>query len=145
MRLSTRSRYGLRAMVSVARNDRGPVTSETLASCEDLSKKYLDRLLNMLRGAGLLKSYKGKGGGYILARPAEEISVSDIVCALEEGICLVPCVDDPSACTKSDACPTRQVWRTAAAIVKQALSGIMLADLAAWKPGREPGDLTRHI
>ncbi len=134
MRLSTRSRYGLRAMVSVARNGREPVTSETLAACEDLSKKYLDRLLNMLRGGALLKSYKGKGGGYILARPAEEISVSDIVCAMEESICLVPCVDDPSACTKSDACTSRHVWSTVAAAVKDTLDGITIADLASWKP-----------
>lgn len=137
MRLSTRSRYGLRAVVSIARSAQTPVTSETLAACEDVSKKYLDRLLNTLRCAGLLQSIKGKGGGYILARPAAEIKVSDIVCALEGGICLVPCVDDPAVCAKADTCPSRQVWLATAEIMKDTLSGMTLADLVAWEPGRK--------
>ena len=138
VRLSTRSRYGLRAMVSIARGAREPVTAERLAQCEDVSKKYLDRLLNKLRSGGMLSSIKGKGGGYILARPAGEIRVSDIVCTLEDGLCLVPCADDPAACAKSDTCPSRQVWIETAAVMKKALSGITLADLARWKPGAEP-------
>ena len=62
MRLSTRSRYGLRAMVSIARRSQHPVSSDALAACEDVSKKYLDRLLNKLRCAGLLNSFKGHSG-----------------------------------------------------------------------------------
>ena len=144
VRLSTRSRYGLRAVVSITRNERKPVTCETLAACEDVSKKYLDRLLNLLRGAGLLRSSKGKGGGYILARPPEEITVGDVVCALESGMYLVPCVDDPSVCEKAGTCPSRQVWCTAAAVMKDTLNGITLADLAAWKPGRRYRGLTQR-
>lgn len=142
MRLSTRSRYGLRAMVSIARSLQNPVSSETLAACEDVSKKYLDRLLNKLRSAGLLKSFKGQGGGYVLARPAEDISVGDIVCTLEDGICLVPCVDDHTACTKVDKCPTREVWRIVSAVMKESLNGFTLADLVDWKPGRGSLDPT---
>ncbi len=140
MRISTRSRYGLRAMVSIARSLQNPVSSETLAACEDVSKKYLDRLLNKLRGAGLLKSYRGQGGGYVLARPAADIRVGEIVCTLEDGIRLVPCVDDPTACAKTDRCPAREVWRTVSAAMKESLDGFTLADLADWKPGRgSPG------
>lgn len=137
MRLSTRSRYGLRAMVSIARRPQNPVSSQTLAACEDVSKKYLDRLLNKLRCAGLLKSVKGLGGGYILARPAEDIRVGDIVYTLEDGVCLVPCVDDPTACTKAGRCPTQEVWRAVSTVMKESLNGFTLADLVDWKPGRE--------
>ncbi len=145
MRISTRSRYGLRAMVSIARSLQNPVSSETLAVREDVSKKYLDRLLNKLRGAGLLTSFKGQGGGYVLARPAEDISVGDIVCTLEDGVRLVPCVDDPTACAKTERCPAQEVWRTVSAAMKEALNGFTLADLADWKPDRgSPGPTLRE-
>jgi len=97
MRLSTRSRYGLRAMVFMARNAARVVSSEMIAESEDISKKYLDRILNKLRKSGLLRSVKGQGGGYVLSRPADEIRTDQIVAALEGSLCLVACVDHPYA------------------------------------------------
>lgn len=137
MRISTRSRYGLRALVSIARSDHTPVTADTLAACEDVSKKYLDRLLGMLRRAGLVNGTKGTGGGYTLAFPPERISVWDVVSVLEDDPCLVPCIDDPTVCSKSDSCPARHVWIAAAEAVKNTLCGMTLADIAASNRVRE--------
>lgn len=131
MRLSTRARYGLRAMVSVARNKDVPVSSETVAECEKVSKKYLDRLLGTLRGAGLLRSHRGQGGGYTLARPPVSITVAEIVRVLEHGPGLVPCLTDPGRCSKSVDCPTRPVWLSLSEAIDTTLGGITLADLAA--------------
>ena len=131
MRLSTRSRYGLRAMVLVARNKDVPVSSETVAECEKVSKKYLDRLLGMLRSAGLLRSHRGQGGGYTLARPSGTITVAEIVRALEHRPGLVPCLTDPDGCSKSRNCPTRAVWLSLSETIDTTLEGITLAHLTS--------------
>jgi Rrf2 family protein len=140
VRLSTRSRYGLRAVISIARSVQSPVTAETLAACEGVSKKYLDRLLNTLRSAGLLNGTKGKGGGYTLARPAERITAGDVVRALEGDMRLVPCVGDPDACARTDSCTTRRVWISVEETVKETLNGMTIADIAALKPRHGPRD-----
>ena len=130
MKLSTRSRYGLRAMIFIARNREQVLSSDVIAENEDVSKKYLDRILMRLREANLLRSVKGQGGGYVLARPAGEIRTDEIIAALEGSLCLVECVDDPSACEKSGDCRTRRVWSRLAVAVKASLRAISLEDLA---------------
>jgi Rrf2 family protein len=137
MRLSTKTRYGLRAMITIARNWERPVTSESVAAEESLSKKYLDGILSILRSAGLLKSFKGQGGGYVLARPPWEITARDVVMILEEGLTIVPCIDDPSACEKSNRCVTREMWRSLSAAMSDTLGKVTLAELASWEPGTE--------
>ncbi|MCD6326380.1 Rrf2 family transcriptional regulator [bacterium] len=131
MKLSTRSRYGLRAMVLIASKNGVVTSSEVVADNEGLSKKYLDRILMQLREAGLLRSVRGQGGGYVLGRPADRIRVDEIITALEGSLCLVECVDDPSLCKKARDCPTRKVWSHIASAVKESLRGISLLDLAA--------------
>ena len=135
MKLSTKSRYGLRAMIAIARNWSKPVTSEAIAVTESLSKKYLDGILSILRGAGLLEASKGQGGGYSLARPPWEITARDIVVVLEEGLSIVPCVDDPGACEKSGDCPTRDMWRSLSAALSDTLGKVTLSELSSRKPG----------
>ena len=130
MKLSTRSRYGLRAMVFIARNAAQIVSSEMIAEGEGLSKKYLDRILNRLRKSGLLRSVKGQGGGYVLSRPAEQIRTDEIIAALEGSLCLVACVDDPSKCEKARDCRTRKVWSRIASVVNESLRCISLRQLA---------------
>ena len=135
MKLSTKSRYGLRAMIAIARNWSKPVTSEAIAETESLSKKYLDGILSILRGAGLLEASKGQGGGYSLARPPWEITARDIVIVLEEGLSIVPCVDDPGACERSKDCPTRDMWRSLSAALSDTLGKVTLSELSSRKPG----------
>jgi len=129
VKLSTRSRYGLRAMIFVARRPAQVVSSEMIAEGEGLSKKYLDRILNRLRKSGLLRSVKGQGGGYVLSRPAEEIRTDEILAALEGSLCLVACVDDASKCEKASDCRARKVWSRIASVVKESLRGISLREL----------------
>lgn len=135
MRLSTRSRYGLRAVKCIALAGGAPVTSEQIAEREDVSKKYLDRILGALRGAGLVESHRGQGGGYTLSRPADRIRASDVVEVLEGGIALVPCVDDRAACRKVDVCATREVWCAASKAITEVLDAVTVADLAAREKG----------
>jgi Rrf2 family protein len=116
-------------MISIARKKQFPVSSETIAELEGVSKKYLDGILGRLRGAALIKSFRGQGGGYVLARAPEEIRLSEIICVLEEGTAIVPCVEDPSACEKVRACPSREVWCTVSTAIDDTLKGITLADL----------------
>ena len=131
MRLSTRTRYGLRAMASVARHGGEFATSELLAASEGLSKKYLDAILGQLREAGLLEAARGQHGGYRLTRPAEEITAADVVDVLDGGIAMAPCLEDASRCARAPRCPTRPVWRAASKAMREALAGLTLADLAS--------------
>jgi Rrf2 family protein len=130
MKLSTRARYGMRALVAVARNGNATITAEALAKRTGVSKKYLDAILGKLKRAGILEAERGAGGGYRLARAPARVSCADVVDALDEGIDLVPCVSDERACERSARCPTRPAWRAAALAVREALDRVRLADLA---------------
>ncbi|MBD3178372.1 MAG: Rrf2 family transcriptional regulator [Candidatus Latescibacteria bacterium] len=130
MRISTRSRYGLRAMVEISRQGGAPLSCESIAEREGLSKKYLDRILSSLRRASLIESYRGQGGGYSLARPPEQISLNEVVAVLEEGLSIMPCVEDSGSCSRSESCSTRDVWRSVVSAVDEALAGITLADIS---------------
>jgi Rrf2 family iron-sulfur cluster assembly transcriptional regulator len=137
MRLSTRSRYGLRAMIAIARRRGEHVTGGALARETGISKKYLDSILHRLREAGFLSASRGAKGGYALARPAEEMSAADLVGTLEE-IALVPCVTRPDRCKRSGTCPTLVVWRAASEAVRSVLSNLTLSALARNDPAKEP-------
>ena len=137
MRLSTRARYGLRALVSIARRPGAPSTSEAIAGTEDVSKKYLDEILGRLRAAGFLKSVRGANGGYLLASPPREILVGGVVEALEGGLAVVPCVEDASGCARAASCPTRPIWCAVSRNVREALNKTTLADLAGSVPAEE--------
>jgi len=134
MKVSTRTRYGLRAMIYMAGKDR-PTRGETVAGHEDISKKYLDAILKQLREAGFLKSVRGPGGGYMLSRPLGEIRVADVVRALEGGLAVIFCVEKTDACEKAETCSARRVWISLSEAVENTLSGITLADLAHGRPG----------
>jgi Rrf2 family protein len=132
-------------MIHIARNGEEPVTSEAIALNESVSKKYLDGILRRLRTAGLLEAIKGQGGGYVLARPPWEISARDVAGVLEGGLEVVPCVDNPDACSKTANCPTRELWRSASAAMSETLEKVTLAKLAAWEPGMEPASTGYYI
>ena len=139
MKLSTRSRYGLRAMVFIARKPAGAVSSEIIAESEGVSKKYLDRILMQLRKSGLLRSIKGQGGGYVLSRAADEIRTDQIIAAMEGSLCLVACVDDPSVCEKSETCSTRKVWASVASAISESLRGATLQELSVGEDAPDGG------
>ena len=138
MKLSTRARYGMRAMVAIARRADAYSTGEQIADEEDVSKKYLDSILGELREARLLDAVRGNKGGYKLARPADEITAAEIVESLDGPISIVPCVGDADSCQRSPRCPTRNMWRSVSEAARQALDKLTLAQLVCDAPGNAP-------
>ena len=130
MRLSTRMRYGTRALVDLALSeDRAPVTTAEIAERQEISPKYLEQLLTTLRNAGLVRSMRGAQGGHTLARRPEDISLREIYQHLEGPDCLVDCSADPRECHRSDRCPTREVWTRMYTACMEVLEATSLRDL----------------
>jgi Rrf2 family transcriptional regulator, cysteine metabolism repressor len=131
MRLSTKSRYGTRAMLDVALNcHQGPVHLRELAERQELSMKYLEQIVPSLKTAGLLKSIRGANGGYMLAKDPTKISLLDIVEALEGAIIPVECVGDPDLCSRASECAVHDVWKAFQLKMRDVLSSQTLNDLA---------------
>ncbi|MCG6919057.1 MAG: Rrf2 family transcriptional regulator [Deltaproteobacteria bacterium] len=130
MRLSTRGRYGTRLMVDLAQHyANGPVPLAEIAKRQDLSAKYLEQLIILLKGAGLIRSVRGRRGGYMLARKPEKISVGEIVETLEGKLAVVDCVLEPDLCYRSMECPTRHIWQGMTDVLKKQLFSLSLMDI----------------
>ena len=137
MKLSTRSRYGVRMMIALAQKAiDGPVFLKDIAAGEEISEKYLSLIVIPLRQAGLIRSIRGAHGGYVLAKAPEDISLADILSAVEEETSLVQCVTDPAHCDRSATCPTRDVWTLLSDRINETMTGVTLADLAHNKKGK---------
>ncbi len=131
MRVSTRGRYGLRAMLELAdRNGQSPITLEELAGNLGVSGKYLYSLLNTLKEAGLVVTSRGPGGGFSLSRAPKEINARDVMLAVEGPLCLVECVEDKHTCNKSSECPARATWQNLAKVLETAMREITLESMA---------------
>ncbi len=130
MKLSTRGRYGVRAMLELAMSaGKGPVPLRDLASRQEISAKYLEQLLIPLKSAGLVKSVRGARGGYLLAREPELISLYDVVRSLEGPLAPVECVEDPNYCDRVGGCTVHLVWGEMGKMLVDFLAGMSLADL----------------
>ncbi len=145
MKLSTRARYGLRAMTAIARRPGAFTASCILADEEDISKKDLDSIRGRLREAGLLEAARGTRGGYRLARPARHITAADVVEAVDGRIAIAPCVPDASECARASRCVVHDVWAAASNAMREALAALTLAELAARVPATETGEPTYAI
>lgn len=132
MKLSTRGRYGIHAMYDLAvRYDEGPQSIKSIAARQDIPEAYLEQLIAVLRRSALVVSVRGAQGGYRLARSPREITVGDVLRALEGGLTLVDCLDEEESCGKSCACPSRIVWMKLRDGLNQIVDGITLADMVA--------------
>jgi len=130
MKITTRGRYGLRAMMGLARcHGDGPVLMQALAERERVSRKYLHVLLASLQGAGLVRGTRGAGGGFQLTRPPAEIRLDEILRAVEGPLSLVDCVASPRTCDRSTCCTARQVWQRLSTAIEQVLSSVTLQEL----------------
>jgi Rrf2 family protein len=109
--------------------DTGPVHIGDIAERQDISVKYLEQLIIPLRKAGYVKSVRGPKGGYILAKPPEEITVGEIVKVLEGGVNLTDCIEDPDICEKSDSCLTRGLWQEATKAISEKLDAVTLLEM----------------
>jgi Rrf2 family protein len=138
MKLSTRGRYGTRAMLDVALHGAdGPVHLKDIARRQEVSKKYLEHLTSRLEAAGLLRSIRGAGGGVSLARPPSEIKLSEILQTLEGQIALVECVDDADWCPRSGSCATRDIWTHMGQLMGAFLESTTLEDLCRQQREKE--------
>lgn len=134
MRLSTKGRYAVRAMVDLALHDQqAPTPRAEIANRQDLSADYIAQLFLDLQEAGLVRGVKGPGGGYVLEKDPEEIRVGDIIRAVEGPIALVDCVapGEASSCPLASQCVTRQLWQKASDAISETLNNITLEDLRA--------------
>ena len=130
MRLSTRSRYGVRLMLSLAMNSgKGPIFLKDIAGSEEISEKYLSQIIIPLKAKGLVTTFRGAHGGYLLSRPANEISLRDIIEPLEGDLSLVDCVGNPAICEKATECATREVWDEMSSLLLDFLDTFTLEDL----------------
>lgn len=130
MKMTTRGRYGLRAMLELARCYGGPpILMSTLAERERISRKYLHALLASLKSAGLVESVRGAGGGFRLSKAPSRVHLSDILHAVEGPLSLVECVTRPSACNRARKCAARRVWQKLSIAIEKALGGVTLQEL----------------
>ncbi len=132
MKLSRRARYALRMMVAIVRHSNGShmVSLSQIAEKTNLSRRYMEQLAIGLKNASLIVGVSGKGGGYMLARPAEEINVGQIVEAAIGPINIVECVVQPELCIQSEECECRWLYHRINQGVCEVLNEFSLAELA---------------
>lgn len=130
MKLSTRTRYGIRAVLELAENyGNGPLQLKIIAQRQKISVKYLEQLMAVLRSAGFVRSIRGSKGGYLLAKAPEQIKLSDIFHCLEGPVVTVECVENESYCTRTNDCIARQIWAELHKSVIGVLQSITLQNL----------------
>jgi Rrf2 family protein len=130
MKLSTRSRYGTRVLVDLARHyDQGPVQISAISKRQDISVKYLEQIIRPLKGAKLIISVRGPKGGHMLAIRPEEITLGQIVRLFEGQSELVKCISYPEKCPMSDDCRVRLAWKEATQALYEKLDTTTIDDL----------------
>jgi Rrf2 family cysteine metabolism transcriptional repressor len=131
LKLSTKGRYGLRAMIDLAGSfEKEPVMMGKIPERQGFSRKYLHALLTSLKDAGLVQSMRGSRGGYMLAKSANEIRISDVVEALEGPLSIVDCLHEEEFCSRTDECLARGMWKELNTAMAGVLTNTTLADLA---------------
>lgn len=130
MKLSTKGRYGLKAMFELSLNqNRGPVSLKVIAKKQNISDQYLEQIFSALKKAGLVKSVRGAQGGYLLTKEASEITVGDILTVLEGPVSLSDCVLDEDICENSNICVTKIVWEKMKKGIEEVIDSITLQDM----------------
>ena len=137
MKLSTKGRYGVRAMVDLALHydkqddNQEAIPLHCIADRQDISEHYLEQLIAPLREAGLVNSVRGANGGYLLAKEPTDITVKDIIRELEGPIAPVECVEKEagSSCENVEDCITRLIWKKLRNSINEVLDSITLEDL----------------
>jgi len=133
MKLSTRTRYGVRAVIELAGNyGRGPLQTKLIAQRQEISVKYLEQLMAMLRSTGFVRSVRGAKGGYTLARPPSQIKLSEVFLALEGPVVTAECVNNENYCARVADCIARELWVQVQQAIINVLDSVTLQDLLDW-------------
>lgn len=142
MKLSTKGRYGLRAIIDLARyGENEPVSINSIAGRQNISERYLEQIVSLLKKENLVKSIRGASGGYVLARDMKEISVGDVLRALEGNLEPVQCAAyySEEGCTASDGCVTKYVWKKINESIARTVDEISLEELVDESKRINPG------
>ena len=152
MKISTKGHYAVQAMVDLAtQRDNIPVSLASISLRQDISLSYLEQLFFKLRKAKLVKSVRGPGGGYLLAKSFSEVTIGEIFCAVDENIILTDCLEDSEICSKTQKCVTQLLWRKVSESLQKTLFSITLdevcseAHLLNETPAVAPDGLMYHI
>ena len=132
IKLSTKGRYGTRLMLNLAKHysdGKEAIILKNVSDEEDISIRYLEQIIIPLKISKLVKSIRGAGGGYTLARKPVQIKLSEILHALEGTCCLVDCVEDEDYCDRTDTCATHDVWVKASSLLHDYFDKTTLQEL----------------
>ena len=139
MRMSTRGRYGLRAMIELAMRHGGPPARlRDIAKCQDIPLAYLRELMTALAANGLVRAVRGPKGGYVLSREPESVTARQIIEPLEGALVLVDCTQDATLCDRSDRCAARSLWSKLTEDMRLTLDATSLSELAKAQQAQQP-------
>ena len=139
MMISTKGRYALQVMTDLAQHsESGPVSLRDVAERQEISMKYLEAIVAMLNKEGLVESFRGKAGGYILSKKPEEYSMQEILELTEGTLAPVSCVD--GSCPKANGCVTIPLWQSLDAVIGEYLKSVSLKDLIDGNVGIKKGN-----
>ena len=136
MKITARGRYAVRIMIDLAINDTGAAAkANQIAKRQDISEKYLEQIISVLKKAGFVRSTRGAQGGYRLAKDASSYTVGMILRLTEGNLC--PVENDVGECGGCDTCETLDVWKQLNAAISNVIDGVTIADLAAKQIARQ--------
>ncbi|HBX50917.1 MAG: hypothetical protein A2275_11025 [Bacteroidetes bacterium RIFOXYA12_FULL_35_11] len=134
MKLNTKVRYGLRAMIEIGlKKNKTGVLQKIISENQEISEKYLDHIISDLKKEGLIINAGGKKSGYILNKLKSKITVYDIYKAFESDISIIQCICSPKVCKRSKKCTARDFWSGLNDEISAYMKGISLADLVKWE------------
>jgi Rrf2 family cysteine metabolism transcriptional repressor len=138
MKISTRIRYGTRAILELAAHyGQGAIELKEIAQRENIPAKYLEQVIIPLRTAGLVKSVRGSKGGYALAKSPSEVCLREVYEALEGPIRLVDCLGNLQACQKIPSCVTREIWKEVSEAIDKIFGSVTLEEMLERKRQKE--------
>jgi Rrf2 family cysteine metabolism transcriptional repressor len=145
MKLSTRTRYGTRALLELAlRQGDGPIFLKDIAQQQQISLPYLEHLIAPLIAGGIIRSTKGPKGGISLARKTRDIKLIEITQLLEGSVAPVECIDNPEACNRSEFCATRDIWSQLKEVMDGVLESTTLQDLVERQKSKGQKELSMY-
>lgn len=130
MKILTRVQYAARAVFYLAGEyGKGSIALHKISTDQGISIKYLEHIMRNLLTAGIVKSEKGKNGGFVIARHPSEITMNDIVAATDGEFCLVMCMDDPESCSRYNTCGVSKAWLSLGKVITGHLKSINFQDM----------------
>ncbi len=133
MKVSTKGRYALRLMLDLALEENQIVRLKDAAGRQEISMKYLEQIISVFQKCGYVKSLRGPGGGYTLAKKPKEYTVGMILRQIEGSLAPVACLEEENSCSRSGECVTLRFWKMLSDAVSQVVDQVTLADLVEWE------------